>query len=112
MHWLGCVLLATATAQGAALDEEFLAARDAYQSSDAVRLETHARRLEGHLLEGYVAYWRLSLRLEEAAPEDVRGFLAAHRDGPLAQRLRSEWLKVLGEGGEWELFKVQLSHAP
>ena len=108
MHWLGCLLLATATAQGAALDEEFLAARDAYQSSDAVRLETHARRLEGHLLEGYVAYWRLSLRLEEAAPEDVRGFLAAHRDGPLAQRLRSEWLKVLGERGEWELFNAEL----
>ena len=90
MHWLGWLLLATATAQGAALDEEFLAARDAYQSSDAVRLEKHVQALEGHLLAGYVAYWRLSLRLEAATPEEVHGFLDANRDGPLAQRLRSK----------------------
>jgi soluble lytic murein transglycosylase len=108
MHWLGWLLLATATAQGAALDEEFLSARDAYQSSDAVRLEKHARALEGHLLAGYVDYWRLSLRLEAATPEEVRGFLAAYRDGPLAQRLRSEWLKLLGERGEWEQFNAEL----
>jgi len=108
MHWLGWLLLATATAQGAALDEEFLAARDAYQSSDAVRLEKHARTLGGHLLGGYVDYWRLSLKLQKTAPEGVRGFLTANRDGPLAERLRSEWLNVLGERGEWELFNAEL----
>ncbi|MGH8634229.1 MAG: hypothetical protein ACRET7_08860, partial [Burkholderiales bacterium] len=107
-HWLAWLLLATATAQGAALDEDFLAAREAYQASNAVRLETHARRLQGHLLEPYVAYWQLSLRLEEAAPEEVRGFLAANRDGPLSERLRSEWLKSLGGRGEWELFNAEL----
>lgn len=108
MQWLGWLLLAAATAQGAALDEEFLAARDAYQSSDAIQLERHARALQGHLLAGYVDYWRLNLRLEEAAPHEVRGFLTAHRDGPLAERLRSEWLKLLGERGEWELFNAEL----
>ena len=107
-HWLALLLLVTATAQGAALDEDFLAAREAFQSNNAVRLETHARRLQGHLLEPYVAYWQLSLKLEEASPEEVRGFLATNRDGPLAERLRSEWLKVLGERGEWELFNAEL----
>jgi soluble lytic murein transglycosylase len=107
-HWLAWLLLAAATAQGAALDEDFLAAHEAFQSNNAARLETHARRLQGHLLEPYVAYWQLSLKLEEALPEEVRGFLAANRDGPLAERLRSEWLKVLGEREKWELFNAEL----
>ena len=93
--WLICLTSAALSAHSAALDEDFLAAREAYQSSNAARLETHARRLQGHLLEPYVSYWQLSLRLEEAAPEEVRGFLAANRDGPLSERLRSEWLKSL-----------------
>jgi len=108
LHCLAGILLAAATAQGAALDEELLAARDAYQSNNAARLDALAPRLQGHLLEPYVAYWRLSLRLDEASPEEVRGFLAAHRDGPLAERLRSEWLKSLAWRGEWELFGAEL----
>jgi len=107
-HWLAWLVLATATAQGAALDEDFLAAREAYEAGNAVRLETHASRLQGHLLEPYVAYWRLSLRLEEASPEEVRGFLSANRNGPLAERLRAEWLKSLAERGEWSLFNAEL----
>ena len=105
---LAVLLLAATAAQGATLDEDFLAARDAYEANNPARLETHARRLQGHLLEPYVAYWQLSLRLAEASPEEVRGFLALHRDGPLSERLRSEWLKSLAERGEWELFGAEL----
>ncbi|HSE02470.1 MAG TPA: transglycosylase SLT domain-containing protein [Burkholderiales bacterium] len=108
MLGLAGFLLATAAAQGAALDEDFLAARDAYQTNNPARFETHAQRLQGHLLEPYIAYWRLSLQLEEAFPDEVRRFLAANRDGPLSERLRSEWLKVLGERGEWALFNSEL----
>lgn len=108
MHWLAGLLLAAATAQGAALDEDFLAAREAYQAGNAERLEAHARRLQGHLLEPYVAYWRLSLRLEEASTAEIRGFLTAHRAGPLSERLRGDWLKLLAERGEWELFGAEL----
>lgn len=97
-----------ASARGAGQDDDFLAARDAYLAGDAKGLETRTRRLSGHLLEPYAAYWQLSLRLEEAAPEQVRAFLAAQRDTPLAEQLRSEWLKVLGERGQWELFDAEL----
>jgi len=107
-HSLAVLLLAAATAQGAALDEDFLAARDAYQANNAARLETHARRLQGHLLEPYVAYWQLSLRVDAASPEDVRGFLALHRNSPLSDRLRSEWLKSLADRSEWETFNAEL----
>ncbi|HXF65340.1 MAG TPA: transglycosylase SLT domain-containing protein [Burkholderiales bacterium] len=110
MKWLWALYLVSAAvlAHGAALDEEFLAAREAFRVGNAARLETLARRLKGHLLEPYVAYWQLRLRLEEAGADEVRAFLAAHRDSPLSERLRNEWLKLLGRRGEWELFEQEL----
>ena len=70
------VVVAT-SARAAGQDEDFLAARDAFFAGDAQRLENSARQLSGHLLEPYATYWQLSLRLEEASPEEVRAFLAA-----------------------------------
>lgn len=106
--WVALALLIALGAQAATLDDEFLAARDAFRAGNAARLEKHAARLKGHLLEPYVVYWQLAMRLERAPAEEVRAFLAANRDGPLAERLRSEWLKVLGRRGDWELFNAEL----
>ena len=106
--WVALLLLAVATAQGAALDDELLAAREAFRVGNTARLDQLAASLKGHVLEPYVAYWQLSLRLEEAPAEDVRAFLAAQRDGPLAQPLRNEWLKTLGKRGDWETFNAEL----
>ena len=102
------IMMIVAGAQGAALDEEFLAAREAFRVGNAERLDKHASRLKGHLLEPYVAYWQLSMKIEQAPAEAVRGFLAANRDSPLSERLRNEWLKSLGKRGEWELFNAEL----
>jgi soluble lytic murein transglycosylase len=106
--WALMLALAVAPARGAGQDDEFLAARDAYNAGDAARVEILAKRLNGHVLGPYLAYWRLSLKLEEAPPDEVRAFLAAHRDTPVSDRLRGEWLKVLGRRGEWGLFNSAL----
>jgi len=106
--WVATLLLAAASAFAAGQDDDFLAARDAYNAGDAARLETHAQRLQGHLLQPYVSYWQLSLKLEEAAPEEVRAYLTAHRDSPLSDRLRGEWLKLLGKREDWGLFNSVL----
>ena len=95
-------------AHGASQDDEFLAAREAFRVNNAARLDTHARRLKGHVLEPYLAYWQISMRLGQAATEDVRAFLSTHREGPLAERLRNEWLKILGKSQQWELFEQEL----
>ena len=105
--WVVLLVLAAGAAYGAAGDDDFLAAREAFRVGNAARLEKHAARLKGHLLEPYVAYWQLSMRLEQAAPEEVRAFLAANRDSPLSERLRSEWLKILGRRGDWDLFNAE-----
>ncbi|HEX6828156.1 MAG TPA: lytic transglycosylase domain-containing protein, partial [Burkholderiales bacterium] len=88
-------------------DEDFLAARDAFRVGDAARLDKYAPRLKGYVLEPYVAYYQLRLRLEDASPAAVRGFLERHAGTLVADYLRAEWLKVLGKRGEWELFAAE-----
>jgi soluble lytic murein transglycosylase len=103
------LLLALAAAGGAAAasDEDFLAARDAFRAGDRKKLDQLAARLQGHVLQPYVAYWQLRGRLEEAAPEAIRAYLAAHRDTPLSDRLRADWLRQLGRAQQWELFDAE-----
>src|SRR5438874_8492258 len=88
-------------------DADFAAARDAYRAGDSARLEQLAPRLKGHLLEPYVQYWRLKLKLDDADPAAVHGFLDRYTDLPLADRLRSDWLKSLGKRGAWALFAAE-----
>jgi soluble lytic murein transglycosylase len=85
-------------------DADFIAARDAYRAGDAARLERIAPRLQGYLLEPYVSYWRLKLRIDEADPVAVRAFIERYADMPLAERLRSDWLKALGRRNDWKQF--------
>ena len=105
-----CVALAASTlfaflpARSQPTDADFAAARDAYRAGDAARLELLAPRLKGHLLEPYVAYWQLTLSLDQAEPAAVTAFLARNADSPLAERLRVEWLKSLAKRGEWKTF--------
>src|SRR5215469_11731748 len=85
-------------------DADFVAARDAFRAGDAARLERIAPRLNGYLLEPYVEYWRLKLKLDDADPAAVRAFLERYANMPLAERLLAEWLKSLGKRGEWKTF--------
>ena len=106
---LGVVALALASAvapavRGEPTDADFVAARDAFRAGDAARLERIAPRLNGYLLEAYVEYWRLKLKLDDANPVAVRAFLERYANVPLAERLLAEWLKSLAKRGEWKTF--------
>jgi len=102
--------LSVATAQTPApsstADAEFLAAKAAYDRGDARKLETIAPKLRGHPLEVYADYWRLALRLDNATDDEVRAFIARAADTPLAERVRVDWLKVVGKRGQWSLFAI------
>ena len=99
--------LTAAACRAATPDDDFLAARDAYRAGDSRKLAALAARLQGHLLEPYVAYWRLQSRLEDADPREIRAFLAANRDSPLSERLRSDWLRLLGKNRQWDWFDAE-----
>ena len=95
-------------ARGQAQDAAFLAARDAFNAGNAVKLAKNAAQLDGYLLQPWVDYWRLKMRLEEARPEEVEAFLRRKADTPLAQALRRDWLLTLGKKERWDLFLQEL----
>jgi soluble lytic murein transglycosylase len=94
--------LTNAVADGA--DDEFLAAREAFRKGDAARLNLAAKRLEQHVMAPYLNYYQLLMRLKDASAAEVRGFIAANAGSYLADRLRADWLKVLGQQQKWDLF--------
>ena len=79
-----------------------------FASATARSLQLLAKRLDGYLLEPYVAYWKLQTRLDKADPNEIRAFLSANAGTPLAERLRSDWLKLLGKNQQWETFDAEL----
>ena len=71
---------------------------------DARKLDLYARRLKGYVLEPYVAYWQLRMRLEEANPAELRRFFANYEDARVSGMLLADWLKLTGKNQQWDLF--------
>ncbi len=105
LFWALSCLLAVAPACAADEDRAVLAAYDAYNAGDPVRFARYAKGLEDSALGPWIAYWGLSMRLEDASIAEVREFLGRYGDTYVAERLRGEWLKVLGKRGEWSEFE-------
>ena len=85
-----CALAAGgAAAKGHTADDALLAAYDAYRAGDPIKLAKVAKKLEGHVLEPWLDYWRLSMRLEDTPSKEVREFLATHANLYVAERLRA-----------------------
>ncbi len=85
-------------------DEDFLAIREAFRVGDAAQIERLAPRFDHSILEPYVSYYRLRARLESADIAAIRQFLARPADTPMIDRLRGEWLKLLGKNQQWNAF--------
>lgn len=100
-------LLLLPQASVASSDDDFLAARDAFRSGDAARFNALAKRLDSYVLAPYVAYYQLQMRLRDASAEEVRSFIASNPDTPLSDRLRADWLRVMGRQQNWALFEEE-----
>lgn len=101
---LGLAAAATATV----LTTSDLAVREAaegFRLGDAVRVRAQIVATRGHILEGYVDYWALRLGLDNASATDVERFLARHAGTAVADRLRTDWLKLVARRGDWETFE-------
>jgi soluble lytic murein transglycosylase len=109
-----CALLVAGIAGSAVAqsDADFQAARAAFDRGDRVRLDALANKLSAHLLQPYVAYWQLKLRLDTVDDDEVRAFLSRWPQTPFADRLRVEWLKALGKRGSWATFGAEYSPQP
>ena len=91
----------------AAPDDDFLAARDAFNARNSTRLDLLAPKLQNHVLAPFVQYWQLALHIDSAPPDEIQAFLARHGDTYVSDRLRIEWLKSLGRQQRWDLFLTQ-----
>ncbi|HXZ92972.1 MAG TPA: transglycosylase SLT domain-containing protein [Burkholderiales bacterium] len=105
-----CLLapMAQAAARGSSVDEAVLTAYDAYHAGDPMKLARAAQALpKDYALAPYVAYWTLSLRLEDASDADVQAFLDKYPGTYVAKLLRADWLKVLGQRADWADFEKE-----
>ena len=110
-----CVVAAAgveAKNSGQATDESLLAAYDAYRAGDPIKFAKHAKKLDGHLLEPWLEYWGLSMRLEDASNKEVREFLATHASSYVSERVRGDWLRVLGKRSDWQELERQAKGYP
>lgn len=103
----GLFLLIVSGPITASQDDDFIAVREAFRTGDSARLDVYTKRLQGHVLEPYAAYYQLRLHLEDAETEVIKAFLSRHQDSLLADKLRGEWLKILGKKQQWELFAAE-----
>lgn len=99
--------LAVSASGGSSQERALLAAHDAFLAGDRAKLARHAEKVRGHILDPYVTFWGLRLRLEEVEPGELRDFLARNEGTVLAERLRREWLLVLGKKREWGIFREE-----
>lgn len=83
---------------------DFLAARQALRAGQVARFEQLAARLRDYPLHIYLRYDELHARLADADAAEVRAFLAAAADSPLAARLRDDRLKLLAQQQRWPEF--------
>ena len=88
-------------------DKAFVAARTAFHKSDSSNLNKAIVALDGHALQPWAQYWRLRLSLDDKSRADDAGiaaFLNANAGTYLAERLRGDWLRKLGERADWQTF--------
>src|SRR4051812_34374690 len=103
----GC--FATSAVASAAGDEALIAAFDAYRAGDAIKFSRLAKKLEGHVLAPWLEYWRLSFSLEDASSAEIAAYFARYGATYPGERLRTDWLKVLGKRRAWPEFD---QHSP
>ncbi|WP_143890090.1 lytic transglycosylase domain-containing protein [Tepidimonas alkaliphilus] len=91
----------TASDEEAARREALLQMREAFQKGDTARLAGLRPRLNGHLTEPLADYWLLRARLDRAGTEEVRAVLSRWAGSYWEDRLRNDWLLLLGARGDW-----------
>ena len=89
-------------------DRTMLDMRQAFVKGNPTELRTLLPMVRGHVLEPLAAYWELKARLETAPPEDILVFLQRYQGTYYEDRLRNDWLLLLGKNRDWPAFRREL----
>ncbi len=85
-------------------DEDYLQIREAFRVGNAARVAEYAHRMKYHVLSPYAEYFQLRLSLTTADTNTIKAFLARHDGSLVADKLRADWLQILGKRQQWTTF--------
>ena len=97
-------------------DRMFIDLREAAKKNDVFRTQQLASNLANYPFDDYVAYFRIKPQLfdsaggarnDYAADSQVVAFLNQYQGTALADRLRNDWLLVLGKRKDWARFDAE-----
>ena len=85
-------------------DDVLLEMQQAFRKRDKNKLTQLLPAARGHVLETWAAYWELRARLQEATQDEVQAFLTKWAGTYQEDRLRNDWLRLLGQRRDWGNF--------
>ncbi len=88
-------------------DDAILEMSQAFKKGDRKRLSALLPQVQGHILEPWGAYWELNARLDEATPQEIQDVLARYAGTYQEDRLRADWLLLLGKRHDWSTFVTE-----
>lgn len=101
--------LGTGHAQSVVGDAVILRMNEAFQKNDSQALTELLPRAEQHLLAPWAAYWELRTRLDRASNVEINDFLRRYAGTYQEDRLRNDWLVILGQRRDWTRFAAVAS---
>jgi soluble lytic murein transglycosylase len=90
--------------QSSPADDTIVDMAQAFSRNNKARLTQLLPLARGHVLEPWAAYWELRARLDTATPQEVQEFLTRYAGTYQEDRLRNDWLLVLGQRRDWASF--------
>ena len=88
-------------------DNLILEMNKAFKRGDKTRLSQLLPQARGHALEPWAAYWELRNRLGEVSAQEVQDFLGRYAGSYQEDRLRNDWLLLLGQRRDWTAFSAE-----
>ena len=85
-------------------DSTILDMNQAFKRGDRKRLTALLPQVRGHVLEPWAAYWELRVRLDELTEQDLQSFSSRFPGSYQEDRLRNDWLLLLGQRRDWTTF--------
>jgi soluble lytic murein transglycosylase len=102
--------VAAPSANNAQADAVITDMAQAYKRGDRKRLSALLPQAKGHPLEPWAAYWELKVRLDEASHQEVRAFFNRYPATYQEDRLRNDWLLLLGQRRDWTTLADEHQH--
>jgi len=97
-------------------DKKFIELREAARKNDLLKASQLANQLTDYEISDYVEYFKIKPRLYDSsaksntatdADAEVNNFLKKYKGSGLADRMRNDWLLVLGKRKDWNNFDVE-----